>query len=98
MLNKKLIINVLVLFFLSINAGLAQSEDNVLQLINIETHLHSFVGKPSWLLMIRDLDHNENVPYLFEIRRGENFWVAPIASQHYLILASTLKIHTYRSR
>lgn len=72
--------------------------DGVGQFIQITTRLHSFVGKPTWLLIIRDVDHNQNIPYLFDIRRGENFWVALTYGKHYLITVSRLQIETYQSR
>lgn len=67
------------------------------QTIQITTRFHSFVGKPSWLLVIRDLDHDESVPYLFDITRGEDFWVAFTYGRNYLITASTLQIESYKS-
>jgi hypothetical protein len=66
------------------------------QVIQIHTRLHSFIGKPTWLLVIRDLDHGENIPYVFEITRGQNFWIAMTYSRHYLISISNLQIETYR--
>lgn len=72
--------------------------DGVGQFIQIETHLHEFVGKPTWLLIIRDIDHNQNIPYMFDIRRGDNYWVALTYGKHYLIIASKLQIETYQSK
>lgn len=66
--------------------------------IQIYTRFHSFVGKPSWLLMIRDVDHNQNIPYVFDIRRGDNVWVALTYGKNYLITASTMSFETYKSR
>src|SRR5258707_511785 len=95
--NKLLI--VIFAFFLSCSGlSLAHADDDFGQMIEINTNFHSFIGKPSWLIMIRDVDHNENFPYLFDIKRGENYWVAPTHSRNYLITASTLKINTYQSR
>lgn len=68
------------------------------QTIQIYTRFHSFVGKPSWLLMIRDLDHNQNIPYLFDIKRGDNFWVAYTYGRNFVISASILQISDYQSR
>lgn len=72
--------------------------DGVGQFIQIQTRLHSWVGKPTWLLIIRDIDHNQNLPYLFDVSRGENFWVALTYGKHYLITVSRLQIETYQSR
>ncbi len=89
------------LFLLSIVTSLsyAQGDDNGIgQTIQIETHFRSFVGNPSWTLIIRDLDHNQNVPYLFDVTRGNNHWVAITYGRNYLITASRMQIETYRSR
>ena|SRR3990167_3243662 len=71
-------------------------DNGVGQTIQINTRFHSFTGKPSWLLIIRDIDHNENIPYIFDIRRGTNFWVAFTYGRNYLISASTLQFSPYR--
>lgn len=73
------------------NAGFGQT-------IQITTQLHSFVGKPTWLLEVRDIDNNQTIPYLFDITRGGNFWIALTYGRNYLITASRLKFNTYRSR
>ena len=74
----------------------AQMDENPLgQTIQIYTRFHSFVGRPSWLLMIRDVDHNENIPYVFDIRRGTHFWVALTYGRNYLITASNLQFSPY---
>jgi hypothetical protein len=65
--------------------------------VQIETHFRSFEGRPSWLLMIRDVDHNENIPYLFDITKGNNIWMAAPYGRNYLIAASTLQFSPYKS-
>lgn len=72
--------------------------DELGQVIQIHTRFHSFVGKPTWLLVIRDLDNNQTIPYLYDIKRGDNTFLALTYSRHYLITASRLQIETYRSR
>lgn len=66
------------------------------QVIQINTQLYSFVGKPSWLLVIRDLDHGQTIPYVFDIRKGSNFWIAMTYGHNYLITASTLQFSPYK--
>lgn len=102
--NKKIIARFCLscaLYFLAL-PSLAQipppGGDGFGQTLQIHTRLHSFVGKPSWLLMIRDLDHADNVPYLFDITRGEDAWVAFTYGRNYLITASTLQIETYNAK
>jgi hypothetical protein len=67
------------------------------QTIQIYTRLQSFVGKPSWLIIIRDVDNGQNIPYLFDIKRGNNFWVALTFSRNYMITVSDLQFSPYRT-
>lgn len=76
----------------------AMPDNNFGQTIQIQTRLHSFLGKPSWLIVIRDVDHNQNIPYVFDITRGNNFWLLFTYSRNYLISASNMQMSTYRSR
>lgn len=99
MLNKKYIVSSVLALSLIASVSYAQpNEEGLGQTIQITTRLHSFFGKPSWLLIIRDLDHGQTIPYLFEFTRGENFWLAFTYSRNYLITVSNLQIETYRSR
>lgn len=66
------------------------------QTIQIYTQLHSFVGKPSWLLIIRDVDNGQNIPYLYDIERGNNFWLAFTYGRNYLITVSSMQFAPYR--
>lgn len=79
--------------------GLSNAEeDNTLgQTIQIYTQLHSFTGKPAWLLVIRDLDHNQNLPYLYDFSRGNNYWIALTYGRNYLITVSNLQFSPYRA-
>lgn len=79
------------------DAGL-EGIDGFGQTIQIHTRLHSFIGKPSWTLIIRDLDNGQNLPYLFDLSRGDNHWVVFTYSRNYLITASRMQIETFRSR
>ncbi len=88
----------LILLCLTTTIGYAQTDDDGLgQTIQIQTYFHSWVGKPIWTLIIRDIDHNQNIPYLFDITRGENHWVVFTYSRNYLITVSRMQIETYRS-
>lgn len=79
-----------------VSAVYAQEDSGLGQTIQINTQLTSFVGKPSWLLVIRDLDHGQNIPYIFDFRKGANFWVAMTYGRNYLITASTLQFSPYK--
>lgn len=98
MLTKALSVAIGILFTLCASVqAFSQPPDGVGQSIQIYTRLQSFVGKPSWLLIIRDIDHNQNIPYVYDITRNDNFWLAFTYSRNYLILASTLQFAPYRA-
>jgi hypothetical protein len=73
-------------------AGPVQAEDDFGATLQIYTRLRSFIGKPSWLLVIRDEDHDQTIPYVFDIERGQNVWLAFTYGAHYQIVASTLQV------
>lgn len=76
--------------------SLGQADDDAFgQILQIHTDLCSFRGLPSWLLIVRDLDHGINIPYLYDFRQGQNFWMALTHSRNYLITASQLQFHIY---
>lgn len=83
------------LFFTPLHLAVGQNNDPG-QVIHISTYFRSFVGKPSWLLIIRDLDHNQNRPYLFDIRKGENSWTIFTFSKNYLITVSSMQFSPYK--
>lgn len=80
------------IFSLSAMAG------GIAQTIQINTYLSSFVGKPKWLLIIRDVDNGVSIPYEYTVTRGTNFWLASTQSSNYLITASVMHFTTYNSR
>jgi len=95
---KNRMIQLLMLMCLT-TPNFAQSDDTPLgQTIEINTHFHSFMGKPIWSLIIRDVDHNQNVPHIFPITRGDNHWLIFTYARHYMIMASNMQIETYQSR
>lgn len=102
MLNKLRFICIGILALLVSLPIMARDKNPLGQIIHIRTRLHSFVGRPSWLLVIRDVDNGQNIPYLYDIHRGHNTWFAFTLGRNYLILASTLSFspysrHPYRS-
>lgn len=87
---------IIFLFFNLYSVSFAQdANDGMGQIIQIQTNLHSFVGKPTWLLIIRDVDHGQNIPYLFDIRTGANTWIAITYGRNYLITVSSLQFSPY---
>lgn len=83
-----------VLFLIILCAEQSAYSENSLeqtQTLQIYTNFKSIIGKPSWLLIIRDVETGLVSPYLFDIRNNDNFWVAFTYGHHYRITASTLQ-------
>lgn len=94
---KNRIFSFVFLFFFPFTLVCAQ-DFVVGQTIQINTGLDAFVGKPSWLLIIRDVDNDRVFPYLYDFRRANNFWLAFTHSRNYLIEASIMQFRTYNRR
>ena len=93
-LNKCLfIIGLASMLAMTCPPALAQEMDNFGQVLKISTNLRSFVGRPSWLIIIRDVDHGQNIPYLFDFESGDNYWLAFTFSRDYLITVSELVLN-----
>ena len=75
-----------------------QPMDDFGQTIRIQTNLRSFLGKPSWLIIIRDVDHNQNIPYLYDFTQGTNYWMAFTYGTNYLITVSELTFNPYNRK
>jgi hypothetical protein len=89
----------LLIFSCLATSSYAQIDENPLgQVITIDTRFRSYVGNPIWSIVIRDIDHNQNIPYLFDLRRGANHWVIFTYGRNYLISASNMQIETYQMR
>lgn len=61
------------------------------QTLQINTHFDSVHGKPEWLLIVRDLESGRVLPYLFDIKNNDNFWIAFTSSRSYKVTVSDLK-------
>ena len=99
-LNKKLVSCTSILFYLYLAVPItsyAQNNDGAGQTIQIYTQLDSFVGRPSWLITIHDIDHNQNIPYIFDFDTENNFWMAFTYGRNYLITGSELQFSPYRT-
>lgn len=92
--------------FLSLLSTLGMAQNNQAlegldgfgQIIRIQTNLHSFVGRPIWTFIVRDIDHNITMPHIFDITKGHQTWIVFTHSRNYLIEASRLQIETYQPR
>jgi hypothetical protein len=72
------------------------------QTFQINTRLNSYVGKPSWLLIIRDVQTGQVLPYLYDFNGTDNFWVGFTYAHTYQVTVSELefgppnaKIHNF---
>jgi hypothetical protein len=89
------------LFILGSQSLLAQ--DNPLgQTFQINTHLSCIVGKPSWLIIVRDEETGQVLPFLYDINTEDNFWLGFTFSHAYRVITSELdfgppnaKIHNF---
>ena len=94
---KKLLIMIGLSFACGLSTSSAWSDqvDGFGETIKIRTNLRTFVGKPTWLLIIRDIDHNQNIPYLYDFSRGTNYWLAFTYGRNYVITISELVFNPY---
>lgn len=65
------------------------------QVVQINTDFSQVLGQPEWVLIIRNIETGEILPYLFEIRENKNFWLAFTSGNNYKIIASTLSFGPY---
>lgn len=79
-----LLIAFLNLFFPYANAGSYPG-----QMLQINTHFDAVVGKPTWLLIIRDNESERVIPNLFDMKANDT-WVIPLMTQSYKITVSKL--------
>ena len=73
----------------------AQGTNNIGQVLKININLQRFIGKPSWLLIIRDVDHNQNIPYLFDITNNQDYFLAFTYGRNYYIVVSEMVINPF---
>lgn len=64
--------------------------------IRIYTHIDdTMIGKPSWVIVLRDRDTGITEPYLFDFRKGDNFWIALSPAKQYEVTISNLRFHPF---
>lgn len=89
--HSNVILLILFLFISSTSLSFAAVDPGINQTIQINTHFSSVAGKPSWLLIIRDMNSGEILPYVFDIKNNDNFWIAFSKEHNYRITVSKLK-------
>lgn len=63
--------------------------------LQVSTHFRSIVGKPTWLLIVREVESGRVLPYVFDIRNNDNFWLAFTSGRSYRVTASSLNFGPY---
>ncbi len=91
---KKILSLLLAGLFLTFSTPLC-AQETIAQTLNIYTKFKSIVDKPTWLLEIRDIQSGQVLPYVFDIRKENNFWVAFSKEHNYRIVGSVLKFGPY---
>lgn len=64
--------------------------DDLGQVIHINTYLKSFKEIPSWTLIVRDAEHGQNIPYIYDFTDVNNTWLAFTFGTDYTIISSRL--------
>jgi hypothetical protein len=90
-------IGLLYLCLLGILPAKADSENPFGQTLQINTHLNSLAGKPVWLLMLRNVETGQVLPYTFPLQNFDNFWIALTWGHNYQITVSTLQFEGHKS-
>ena len=68
-----------------------QAEPPPGQVLQINTDFSSIQGKPSWILIIRDLQNGQVIPYIFDLSSNQNYWLAFTYGRSYRITSSQMK-------
>lgn len=79
---------------LCVTPVIAQTALPIGQTLQIKTYLNKIKNNPSWLLVIRDVETGQVLPYIFDFRQRTNTWAAFTLSHSYRVTASEL---TFRS-
>jgi hypothetical protein len=63
--------------------------------LQINTHLRSITGKPTWVLVLRDIESQKVLPYMFDIKNNDNYWIAFSLSHTYQVVSSNLRFDAH---
>lgn len=98
MLNKKIVAwtGVFLWYCLISSVSYATSNDGLGQTIQIETHFRYLLGGGTFSIIVRDLDHQQNIPYVFDITQPNNFWLIFTQGRNYVITVSQLQMVRYK--
>jgi hypothetical protein len=65
------------------------------QTVQINTHFRSVLEKPTWLLILRDVESGQVLPYIYDVRGNDNFWIAFSTERTYRVTVSNLTFGKY---
>jgi hypothetical protein len=82
------------IFILPVVSG---AENPLGQTLQINTNFDSLKGNPTWLLVIRNTQTGEILPYMYEIKNSDNFWIALSYGRNYRIVSSRLQFESSKS-
>ena len=85
----------LLLFLLLFMCHTAYSNQLIQQTVQIYTHFKSILGQPTWLVILRDAESGQILPYQFDIKNNDNFWLAFASERSYRITVSRLKFGNF---
>ena len=89
---RKRVCQVVLLSIGLLSALSSHAQNNFLgQTVQINTYLNTIIGKPSWLLIVRDVETGQVIPYQFHFKNTENAWIAPTFARAFRVTVSTLQ-------
>src|SRR5688572_12978243 len=83
-----LFLSILTLSTQALSAGMQQT-------VQINTHFRSVLLKPTWLLILRDMESGQILPYIYDVRGNDNFWLAFSMERTYRVTVSNLQFGKY---
>jgi hypothetical protein len=92
MVIKKLHLVGLLIFYLCTTTTV-QAAGPFGQTVEINTNLRAIIGTPSWLVIVRNMETGEIIPYVFDFTNDSNFWLVLTYSRFYRITVSQLKFN-----
>lgn len=91
-MSLKLICKIwIVSLFLFLAPTYAQFDQSIKHIIEIHTQLYAIVGKPTWLIVLRDVDSGRILTFMYDFIIYDNNWIAYSKNRKYRIVSSSLK-------
>lgn len=74
----------------------ARAEQAIGQVLQINTHFSHIQGSPTWLIILRDVETQVVSPYLYDVQKRNNFWIAFTPGHTYKITVSQLRFGQHK--